>query len=142
MCKTDDKNEQRRRLNKWIKYHTHIVTILAELDEFSKGSIGTLSLAVSIVCAVTVNQVLKGEKTIAGLATGIGWFYSFIINCITGQRVINLTDSITTNIVCSKWYTVDIRLKKDIGFVLFRTQRPFTLNALPLGTLNMELLLM
>uniref|UniRef100_A0A6P7FM77 Uncharacterized protein LOC114331862 n=1 Tax=Diabrotica virgifera virgifera TaxID=50390 RepID=A0A6P7FM77_DIAVI len=139
---TDDKVEQRRRLNKWIKYHHKVVSLVTELNTLTKGSIGVLSLVCSLVVAVTVNQVLKGEKTFAAIVVGVGWFYSLTINCITGQAIINQTASITTNIQSSKWYKGDIPVKKDILFAIMCSQRPFTLNALPLGTLNLELLLM
>ncbi|XP_050515022.1 uncharacterized protein LOC126890211 [Diabrotica virgifera virgifera] len=86
--------------------------IIYQLNRLTKGCVGMLSLTVSLVCALIVNQF------------------------------IHMTESITTNIVCSKWYTADISVKKDVLFILLSTQRPFTLNALPLGTLNLELLLL
>uniref|UniRef100_A0A6P7G4N4 Uncharacterized protein LOC114337614 isoform X1 n=1 Tax=Diabrotica virgifera virgifera TaxID=50390 RepID=A0A6P7G4N4_DIAVI len=139
---TDNKEEQRRRLSIWIKYNLRIIRITCKLNRLTKGCVGIVSLVVSIVLALTANQLMSWNRPLAAFMHISGWLCSLTANCITGQQIINQTQCITKNIVCSKWYTADLRVKKDILFVLLNSQRSFRLSALPFGTLNMELLLL
>uniref|UniRef100_A0A6P7GZB3 Odorant receptor 43a-like n=1 Tax=Diabrotica virgifera virgifera TaxID=50390 RepID=A0A6P7GZB3_DIAVI len=138
----ENKEEQRRRLKKWIAYHLHIIRNIHRLNTITKRCIGIISLVVSLVCALTANEIINRVKPLATCCHLIGWLGMLAINCLTGQQIIDQTESITTNIVCSEWYKADIRIQKDIIIILANTQRSFVLGALPLGTLDMALFIL
>ncbi|XP_072397462.1 uncharacterized protein [Diabrotica undecimpunctata] len=139
---TDNPEEQRRRLNHWIEYNFHLTTIIQELNRLTKGCVGIVSLVVSIVLALTLNQLLNWNKPLAAIMHLSGWLWSLTTNCITGQKIIDKTESIPVNMWNSNWYKADIKIVKDVQFAMLSAQRQFTLTALPLGTLDMPLLLL
>ncbi|XP_072397497.1 odorant receptor 85c-like [Diabrotica undecimpunctata] len=85
---------------------------------------------------------VRQNKPLAAIMHLFGWLWSLGVTCFTGQKIIDMTESIPVNMWNSNWYIADIKIRKDVQFAMLSAQRSFTLTALPLGTLDMPLLLL
>ncbi|XP_063907540.1 uncharacterized protein LOC135125786 [Zophobas morio] len=69
-----------------------------------------------------------------------GCLIALAFACFSGQILINASESVSESIWFSKWYEADLRLQKDILFMLTKSQKIFYLTAGPFSTLSFPLL--
>ncbi|VEN63784.1 unnamed protein product [Callosobruchus maculatus] len=62
--------------------------------------------------------------------------------CHAGQKIRDESLSVADSIYFSDWYRGTIQQRKDIAFMMFRSQKPIFFDALPFGTLNYPLFVM
>ncbi|XP_063907304.1 odorant receptor 2a-like [Zophobas morio] len=134
-----DYNCCRSRLSKCILYHIHILNLAKSLDEcFSNGMLTHITIT-AIICACIGKQFTEGDHLCAVIHFS-GWIFTLAFACFSGQQLINASESIPSAIWFSKWYEVDIKLQREVLFVLARSQKTFYLTAGPFNVLCFPLL--
>ncbi|XP_063907305.1 odorant receptor 85b-like [Zophobas morio] len=129
-----DYNFSRSRLSKCILYQTDILNLAKSLDEcFSNGMLTHITIT-AIICACIGKQFTEGDYLCAIIHFS-GWIFTLVFACFSGQQLINASESIPTAIWFSKWYEVDIKLQREVLFVLARSQKIFYLTAGPFNVL-------
>ncbi|XP_063907321.1 uncharacterized protein LOC135125609 [Zophobas morio] len=93
----------------------------------------------AINCAFIEKQFTEGDRVCAVLHFS-GWILVLTFACFSGQILINVSESIAGCIWFSKWYEADIRLQKDVLFMLARSQIIFCLTAGPFSSLSFPML--
>ncbi|CAH1108594.1 unnamed protein product [Psylliodes chrysocephalus] len=93
----------------------------------------------AVVMGMIGNQVVQKYKPL-GAAIYLGG-YVMSIFCLShaGQRVWDESMSISDAIYDSNWHTGSDEMRKDLAFMLQRSQEPMTISSLPLGTFNYAL---
>ncbi|KAJ3644186.1 hypothetical protein Zmor_026856 [Zophobas morio] len=128
-----------RRLSKCILYHIHIINLAKTLNEcFSNGMLTHITIT-AIICACIGKQFTEGDHLCAILHFS-GWISSLVFACFSGQQLINASESIPSAIWFSNWHEADIRLQRDVLFVLAKSQETFYLTAGPFNVLCFSLL--
>ncbi|XP_068897189.1 odorant receptor 85c-like [Tenebrio molitor] len=126
-CLDGDYEECRKNLQKCIHYHREIIDCM-----FCHLTI------TAAVCACIEKQFVEGDKLCAGLHV-IGWFLVLFISCVAGQFLTDASASIPEAIWNSRWRQADLKLKKDVLFLLLRCQRNIYFSAGPFGILSFNL---
>ncbi|XP_063907406.1 uncharacterized protein LOC135125686 [Zophobas morio] len=127
------------RLTNCILYHVDIIRMAKALDECFSNAMFTHTCITAIICACIEKQFVEGDRLCAILHFS-GWILTLTFACCSGQILINASESISESIWSSKWYEVDVRLQKDILFMLRRSQTIFFLTAGPFSSLSFPLL--
>jgi hypothetical protein len=97
---------------------------------------------------------LQGDELCAGVHV-VGWIIALLVACVAGQRLTDAVGSAQHSLLCltamfqsesifdaiwmSKWYQADLRLKKDILFLLACSQKKLYITVGPFGVLSFEL---
>ncbi|CAH1176464.1 unnamed protein product [Phaedon cochleariae] len=119
-----------------------IACMLAEnLRDLARQSIGSVSLFSALVLGCTEYSIMR-TKPIGGILFMIGWMAGLMIVCYAGERLMEEIVSVGAAISESQWYITDGETKKDIVFILLRSQKPIYLEAAPIGILNYALFVM
>nr|UTN00906.1 odorant receptor [Semanotus bifasciatus] len=139
---TSGREERSKRVRLCVNYHNHILSLSSRLNLLVKYTIGHMSLIAAIVFASIGNQIFKATKPLAAVLYLIGYVVSLFMICHAGQQLTDEVMSINYAVYDSKWYEADAKTMKDILFILMRSHKPVTLDALPLGALNYPLFLM
>ncbi|XP_063907404.1 uncharacterized protein LOC135125684 [Zophobas morio] len=127
------------RLTNCIFYHVDIIRMAKTLDEIFSNAMFTHTCITAIICACIEKQFVEGDRLCAILHFS-GWILTLTFACCSGQILINACESISESIWSSKWYEADVRLQKDILFMLRRSQTIFFLTAGPFSSLSFPLL--
>jgi hypothetical protein len=85
----------------------------------------------------------------------VGWIIALLLACVAGQRLTDAVSKAQHSLLCltamfqsesisqaiwmSKWYQADLRLKKDILFLLACSQKKLYITVGPFGVLSFEL---
>ncbi|XP_074032542.1 uncharacterized protein isoform X1 [Leptinotarsa decemlineata] len=128
------------KMRSWIGYHQKILEILEEQNYEAKFCLGHVSLIAALAIGCLINQAFN-TNTWGALCEISGWMCCLFFLCDAGQKITDNTESIGEAIYAMKWYKTDIQTRKDLFFILRRTQKSMELDALPLGTLNYALYL-
>ncbi|XP_023027103.2 odorant receptor 30a-like isoform X2 [Leptinotarsa decemlineata] len=135
-------DERRQKMKSWIGYHQEILGIIEDQNSEVKSCMGHMTLISALAIGCCINQSFSNYNPVGALCTLIGWIIILFFLCDAGQMITDNTESIAEAVYDMKWYEADILTRKDLLFILIRTQKPMELDALPLGTLNYALYLM
>ncbi|KAH0811127.1 hypothetical protein GEV33_011663 [Tenebrio molitor] len=91
-----------------------------------------------LVSAALEKQFIEGDRLCAGFHL-MGWVFALLLGCVAGQLLTDASESISEAIWNSKWYQADARLKKDVLFLLARSQKNFFITVGPFGILSLDL---
>ncbi|CAH1379072.1 unnamed protein product, partial [Tenebrio molitor] len=117
-----DYEVSRVKLNACILYHLEILDLSSRLDDcFSNGMFAHLTITAAI-CGCLEKQFVDGDNRIGAFLHVFGWIMALFLACIGGQHLIDASNSIPEAIWMSKWYRVDVRLRRDLLFMLARSQ--------------------
>ncbi|XP_072397501.1 uncharacterized protein [Diabrotica undecimpunctata] len=129
-------------LGYWVRYHNRIISIATELSDLGKRTSSLITCVSALVVACSENQMIRGIKPLGALLFIFGWLAAILLLAHTGERLMNFTYVLREDIYSSDWYLATPSVQKDVGFILFRCQKPLYLSALPLGTINYALFVM
>ncbi|KAH0809508.1 hypothetical protein GEV33_013282 [Tenebrio molitor] len=90
-------------------------------DCFSNGMFAHLTITAAI-CGCLEKQFVDGDNRIGAFLHVFGWIMALFLACIGGQHLIDASNSIPEAIWMSKWYRVDVRLRRDLLFMLARSE--------------------
>ncbi|KAJ3644229.1 hypothetical protein Zmor_026899 [Zophobas morio] len=131
-------NSCKAKLKHCIQYHADILNLAEQLDaSFSNTMFAHLTMT-SIICASLEKQFIEDDKLCAGLHM-LAWIADLFLACVAGQLLFNASESIPHAVWISKWYQTDVRLRKDIQFLLLRSQKNLYITAGPFGILSYPL---
>ncbi|GJQ74811.1 putative odorant receptor [Trypoxylus dichotomus] len=68
----------------------------------------------------------------------LGWILILFLQCYYGQKVIDESIGVATDIYATPWYTSSVKVQKDILLILTRAQKPLTLRAMKFGTMSAQ----
>ncbi|XP_044271028.1 odorant receptor 49b-like [Tribolium madens] len=129
----------RRKLRQCILYHIEILEFATRVDDcFSNCMFAHLTLT-GAICACLEKQIVSGISTFGAILHFIGWILALFIGCLGGQHFINASDTIPESIWASKWYNVDVRLRRDLILMMMRSQRDLNITAGPFGVVSYAL---
>ncbi|XP_072389401.1 odorant receptor 82a-like [Diabrotica undecimpunctata] len=137
-----DIQERRRRLNLWLSYHLHILSLSRQLNYLTKKCLGIYSLLAALLFGSVINQIHNKENTVGGTLTFLGFLLAIFILCQAGEKISQQNKDITDAVYNSSWYMMEVKTRKDVMFILMSSNIKLYLEALPLGQLNFALLLM
>ncbi|KAJ3621887.1 hypothetical protein MTP99_002438 [Tenebrio molitor] len=128
----------RKKLLKCILYHTDIIELATRFDShFTSCMFGHFTMT-GLVSAALEKQFIEGDRLCAGFHL-MGWVFALLLGCVAGQLLTDASESISEAIWNSKWYQADARLKKDVLFLLARSQKNFFITVGPFGILSLDL---
>ncbi|XP_050301306.1 uncharacterized protein LOC126739593 [Anthonomus grandis grandis] len=137
---TKDPVLQRKRLRFCIQYHQDILRITGELNNAAKRVCGQLSFVAAVILSCIGTQMLK-EYSIGAVIHLMGYMVAVFLVCQTGQKISDETYDIQDSVYESAWFEVNPQLAKDSQLILLRSQKPISMEAVPFGIFNYNLLI-
>ncbi|XP_044729200.1 odorant receptor 49b-like [Chrysoperla carnea] len=67
-----------------------------------------------------------------------GWLLILMLTCYFGQQLIDESSKIALMAYSTAWFNGTPRLRKDIWFIIMRSQRPLQLTAASMGSMSLE----
>ncbi|CAG9823830.1 unnamed protein product [Phaedon cochleariae] len=128
-------------LASWVQNHNHILRLAEGLRNLVKTTMGFVYLLAAINLGCLESQMMKIQP-ICGVLYWSGWTVALMLICHSGARLMEEIVSVGAAISESQWYITDGETKKDIVFILLRSQKPIYLEAAPIGILNYGLFVM
>ncbi|XP_044255307.1 uncharacterized protein LOC123005572 [Tribolium madens] len=126
----------RRKLKTCILYHLEILSLSNRLNNcFSNGMFAHLTITAAI-CGCLEKQFVDGDNSLGALVHVLGWILALFVACLGGQHLINASLTIPDTIWFSKWYEADVRLRKDLIFMMARSQVGLHLSVGSFGILS------
>ncbi|XP_050313776.1 uncharacterized protein LOC126748527 isoform X2 [Anthonomus grandis grandis] len=121
-------SKRRKQFSEAVQYHNDIL-IMSKLIRtfFGRELILHIILTGAImgVCAFLMIQ----DNTIEVIMIFIGWLFCILMGCISGQRLIDESETIPRIMYNVDWYDFDKELKKNIIIFLIKTQHPMFIQA-------------
>ncbi|EFA02941.1 odorant receptor 93 [Tribolium castaneum] len=126
----------RRKLKTCILYHLEILSLSNRLNDcFSNIMFAHLTITAAI-CGCLEKQFVDGDNRLGALLHVCGWISALFVACIGGQHLLNASLSIPDAIWSSKWYEADVRIRKDLLFMMAKSQVGLHLNVGSFGVLS------
>nr|XP_015834400.1 PREDICTED: putative odorant receptor 71a [Tribolium castaneum] len=136
-----DYEASKRKIKTCILYHLEILGFAERMDDcFSNGMFAHLTITAAI-CGCLEKQFVDGDNQLGSLLHIFGWILALFLACLGGQHLINASETISDAIWSSKWYDADLRLRKDLIFMMARSQVGLYLNVGGFGILSYALFL-
>ncbi|XP_050513932.1 uncharacterized protein LOC126889578 [Diabrotica virgifera virgifera] len=142
IIRIDQIKDRRIRINLWLLYHLHVISLSHRLNFLAKKCMGIYSFVAAMLFGCIVNQIYNKENISGAVITFFGFFGSIFLLCQAGEKIAQQNKDITDAVYHSLWYMTDIKTRKDIIFILMSSNITLQLQALPLGQVNFALLLM
>ncbi|CAH1963363.1 unnamed protein product [Acanthoscelides obtectus] len=112
-----------------------------QLNRLVQATVGHVSLVAALVFGCIGNQIFKSKPLGASVFLA-GWVIAMFVICHAGQKIRDESLSVTDAIYFSDWHRGTVEQKKDIAFMMFRSQKAIFFDALPFGSLNYPLFMM
>ncbi|XP_044265551.1 odorant receptor 49b-like [Tribolium madens] len=133
----DDENYKisRKKFTRCVLYYKQILDLSSRLNDSFSSIMFVHFTMTSAVCGCLEKQFVDGEY-VGGFIHLVGWIISLFIASVGGQDLVNASESISEAIWSSKWYLADVRLKKDVLFMLMRSQKDLHMSVGSFGVLS------
>ena len=129
-------------LRKILVRHQELIKIDEEIKKifspifFYFFLLGSIAISSSIFLISTTSDT---TSLFSALFHALGTFCNVFVYCSFGEKLITESEGIAVSIYDSNWYEIDdIRAKKAIQLVLFRSQKACTLSGYGLVTLSID----
>ncbi|XP_074037648.1 putative odorant receptor 92a isoform X1 [Leptinotarsa decemlineata] len=140
ICEENDTKMKFKKLRQCINYQQRILRMGSHLSYISMLNEGHAVISAAICIGCIGNQIMK-EKSIRSFMLLMGYITGSFILCHAGQKMIDKTEYMQEIVYFSKWYTCDLKMMKDINFILARCKNPVYLR-FPFGYINYSLFVM
>ncbi|XP_044261864.1 odorant receptor 49b-like [Tribolium madens] len=122
-----------------IEYHNQILGFVDRLNDcFSTAMFGHLAIT-STICGCIAKQFVVGVNRLCAAIHFSGWIVALFVACLGGQLLLDANYTVSNAIWSSIWYKADVKLRKDLLFMLVRSQREFHLTVGSFGVLSFAL---
>ncbi|CAG9862687.1 unnamed protein product [Phyllotreta striolata] len=135
----EDEMSKREQLLHCIRYHKQIIEWGYDLNRLTKSTLGHMSLIAAIQVGMIGNQILHKYKMFGAAIYLAGYIMAIFLVSHAGQRLSDESISIAKAIFDSDWTKASTGMRKDLTFMLARSQIPLFISCLPLGNFNYAL---
>uniref|UniRef100_A0A310SD38 Odorant receptor n=1 Tax=Chrysomela lapponica TaxID=153811 RepID=A0A310SD38_CHRLA len=131
----EDSEKRRKKFNFAVRYHIAVLELEDKLNKTFSVFMFTHMVMTGAIMGYGVYAYIKG-RNLSSFLLAIGWLVGLLMDCHSGQRIRDESDSIAIGLYQANWAHCDSGLKKDILFVLMRCQRQMILKAASFGIMD------
>ncbi|XP_071051381.1 putative odorant receptor 65b [Onthophagus taurus] len=128
--------ERKARLRNCIRYYIYIARLVDRINICYNKFLAPCQVAYSVIIGVCFLSILNNCE-VKPIMNVVGWIMAIFLNCLCGERMIFKSVEIATALYDTKWYKGSPSIRKDIAFMMMRTQKPLYLRTGPYGIFSL-----
>ncbi|XP_071051283.1 odorant receptor 43a-like [Onthophagus taurus] len=128
--------ERKARLRNCIRYYIYIARLVDRINTCYNKFLAPCHVTYSVIIGVSFLSILNHQE-LKAIINVMGWIMAIFLNCLCGERMILKSVEIATVLYDTKWYEGSPSIRKDIAFMMMRTQKPMYLKTGPYGIFSL-----
>ncbi|KAF7275545.1 hypothetical protein GWI33_011611, partial [Rhynchophorus ferrugineus] len=131
----EDDGNKMKRLGQCIRYHQELLRLAEELNQLIKVLFGHVSVVGAVALSTIGYYMLEQYYAVIHI---ISYTVGLYLLCAGGQMIKDETSNLCENVYMANWYK-DLKLAKNLKFIMQRSYKAVVLESYMFGDLDMIL---